>query len=80
MKIELCMGSSCFARGNARLLKELEAYCASRKEDRIELSGHLCLGDCSRGPNVRVDGVLYQGLGAGDIIALLEGEGGQDEA
>ena len=75
VKIELCMGSSCFARGNAEVLKVLEQRLASETFEGIELSGHPCLGQCSCGPNIRVDGKLYQGLTVEELLALIESGG-----
>ena len=43
IKIKLCMGSACFARGNDRNLALLQKYIAEKKLDaRIELSGGRC--------------------------------------
>ena len=45
--IELCMGSSCFARGNSENLQAIEVFLSERGlSDRVELVGHLCLGKC----------------------------------
>ena len=53
--VEICMGSSCFARGNSENLQAIEAYLTENGlEDRVELIGHLCLGRCKEGPNLRI--------------------------
>ncbi len=71
--VELCLGSSCFARGNAETLAYLETYIASHhQEERIELSGHLCLGNCSQGPNIRIAGELYTALQPEMVVSLVE--------
>ena len=73
IEVELCMGSSCFARGNAKALDCLDSYIASRDlSDRVRLSGHLCLGTCSEGPNMRIGGTLHTQVHPGTVIALLE--------
>ena len=73
VEVELCMGSSCFARGNAQALAHLESYLAARTlEDRVQLSGHLCLGTCSAGPNIRIGGKLHQQVNPEMIISLLD--------
>ncbi len=77
MKIEICMGSSCFARGNAQVLKTLELYAAQFQELEIELTGHLCLADCSKGPNLVIDGELFHGLQPEEVISLIEQRRGQ---
>lgn len=71
MKIELCMGSSCFARGNALVLEKLESLLLDQPDIEIELTGHLCLSECSDGPNIRIDGTLYQSLKAEEIVNIV---------
>jgi len=70
--VELCMGSSCFARGNAKTLTMLETYIAEKNlSDRVELIGHLCLGACSIGPNVKIGDVTHSGISSECVIDLL---------
>ena len=63
LQVELCMGSSCFARGNSASLSDLEAYINENGlEDRVELGGHLCLGKCNTGPHRRIGDKEYSGI------------------
>ncbi len=72
LSVELCMGSSCFARGNARTLTMLEEYIAENTlGDRVELVGHLCLGACSAGPNVKIGEVTHSGISSECVIDLV---------
>jgi len=67
--VELCMGSSCFARGNSGILQAIEAYLEENDlSDNVELVGHLCLGKCNHGPNMRIDGVDYSGLSTEEAL------------
>ncbi len=76
ISIVICMGSSCFARGNAENLRILEAYIARHKLDaRIRLSGCRCHGACFEGPNVTIDGVCHHHVDGGMILDLLESAG-----
>lgn len=73
IKVELCMGSSCFARGNSQALMNLESYIQEHHlEDQVELVGHLCLNACSDGPNMAIDGVKYQHVDSDVVVDLLE--------
>ncbi len=76
--VELCMGSSCFARGgNSQTLAALESYLQeSGSADRVDLIGHLCMGgDCSKGPNIRIADTTYQGgLAADEVLQLVAHE------
>lgn len=70
--VELCMGSSCFARGNARTLTLLETFIAEENlSDRVELIGHLCLGACSMGPNVKIGEVTHSAIASECVIDLV---------
>lgn len=58
--IKVCMGSSCFARGNLENLNFLENYIKENNLNaKIELIGGLCQEQCSSGPNIYIDDVLY---------------------
>ena len=59
--IEICMGSSCYSRGNSRALEIAENYIqANNLEGIIKLSGKLCLGNCSDGPNIIINENLHK--------------------
>lgn len=73
VEIQLCMGSSCFARGNNALLETLEDLIKSNGwKDSIRLSGLHCQNLCSEGPNIKIDGQLHQGLDPGALLDILE--------
>ncbi len=71
-KISICMGSSCFARGNQRNLEVIEQYQQAHQLE-IELRGCRCEGECCSGPNIRIDGKLFSGIDEGTLIDLLSG-------
>ena len=73
LEVALCMGSSCFARGNNKLLEMLEDLIKARGwEERVSLSGLRCQNLCSEGPNLTIDGKLYQRLDEGAFLDILE--------
>jgi NADH:ubiquinone oxidoreductase subunit E len=72
VKLTICMGSSCFARGNRLVLDAVQELSISKGlETRLELMGSRCEGQCRVGPNVRVDGELHQGVDAKKVLELL---------
>lgn len=74
-KITICMGSSCFARGNERNLAVCEEFLQSRglKEDvDLELAGSLCTGNCANGPVVIIDGKVHTRVDRELMRELLE--------
>ena len=60
LNITVCMGSSCFARGNASNLEFIENYIKENGlEADIDLSGARCEGKCITGPNITINGIEY---------------------
>lgn len=56
LSIHICMGSSCFARGNNEYLEYLERIIAKNKlEDAIDLYGDRCSSMCHIGPSIKID-------------------------
>jgi NADH:ubiquinone oxidoreductase subunit E len=70
-RIEICLGSSCFARGAARYPALMAAWLAARGVE-AELSGHRCACACDRGPNLRIDGVEHRVPDEAALDRLLE--------
>lgn len=74
-KIVVCLGSSCFSRGNENIVQVIERYLIQNgleDEVDVELSGTLCRERCSEGPNVMIDEVLYSHVEPGVMQDLLK--------
>ena len=74
-KITICMGSSCFARGNEKNLEFCEKFLAERGlQDEVdcELAGSLCTSNCAVGPVVIVDGKTYTHVDQAVMKDVLE--------
>ncbi len=70
--ITICMGSSCFSRGNNRNIEVIQDYLATHQlPPMVELVGHLCQGHCKSGPNVTINGKMYHEVDPIVIIGLL---------
>jgi NADH:ubiquinone oxidoreductase subunit E len=71
--IKICMGSSCYIRGNQELLEKIERYLSEhRLSCSVELCGSRCEGLCSEGPNIEINGRLFGGVSAETIEQLLD--------
>ena len=71
--IQVCMGSSCFARGNNKNLEIISKYIKDNNLPvEIELSGLRCCGICSKGPNITIDGVEYNNVDSGTLVDILD--------
>ena len=70
--IKVCMGSSCFARGNKDNLQFLENYIKENNLDAdIDLVGALCTEECSSGPNIFIDDVVYNEVNEEKLNEIL---------
>ena len=57
MKVIICIGSSCHLKGSRPAVEKLQALVKENHlEDKVELGGTFCMGDCVNGVNVTVDG------------------------
>ncbi len=69
--IVICMGSSCFARGNKRNLKIIEEYLKNHSLE-CQLTGRGCIGNCRSGPNICIDGENFERVDSEALIDLLD--------
>ncbi len=73
LNITVCMGSSCFARGNQENLAFLEDYINEHGIDaNIELEGTRCENKCASGPNIYINGKEYNGVDIDKLKKILE--------
>lgn len=67
------MGSSCYPRGNRRILQQLKAMIAAENlQDQVHLCGHLCSGRCTEGPVVVINDVVYTHADELSMVELLK--------
>ena len=56
MKVTVCIGSSCHIKGSRHVVGELQRLIKENNlEDKVELGGTFCLGNCQQGVCVTVD-------------------------
>lgn len=73
--IQICLGSSCFSRGNRDMVKVIRDYLKKNHlDDKVVFRGARCMGHCSEGPNLVINGRLIQGVTASRAEAILDGE------
>lgn len=60
MKITVCVGSSCHLRGSRSVAEKLKELIAKNNlQDKLEIGGTFCLGQCGEGVSVEFDGKVY---------------------
>ena len=56
MKITVCIGSSCHVKGSRHVVRALQKLIGDHKlEDKVELGGTFCLGNCQKGVCVAIE-------------------------
>jgi len=76
-EIKICLGSSCFSRGNKQTLQLIQKYLKDHHLERdVILKGNHCFGDCSSGPVVKIASKVYELVNQDSILEILEEEFG----
>ena len=72
IQIKICLGSSCFSRGNKEMVNMVHKYIRSKNiEDKVAFSGDHCTNECLQGPNIRIGGKMINGVSKENIEKLL---------
>ena len=60
MKITVCIGSSCHIKGSRQVVAQLQELISQNNlDDKVELSGTFCMGQCQKSVCVTVDDTFY---------------------
>lgn len=77
IEMQICMGSSCFSRGNREVVNYIRDYLKrNHLEDKIVFKGARCMNLCSNGPNLRINDRIIEGVTISKIDSILEKEFG----
>ena len=72
-EIVICMGSSCFSRGNKQLLNTIQNYLKTRGiNDSVTFRGAHCFGECENGPVIMINGNKYTKVTSAAISDMLD--------
>ncbi len=72
-EIIICLGSSCFSRGNRDTLKMIENYIKDNKlKDSVDFRGKLCSSNCGKGPILFIDRKMYESVKVDSIKEVLD--------
>ncbi|WP_428770705.1 (2Fe-2S) ferredoxin domain-containing protein [Treponema sp. HNW] len=73
--ITVCMGSSCFSRGNAMNAEIVQKFLADKGlTDKVYVKGCLCDGQCKNGPNLHINDKLFSHVSPESLEDLLTHE------
>jgi len=74
-ELTICLGSSCFARGNRKILSIIQDYIKQNNlEGKVKFKGNHCFGYCNQGPVLKIDDHIYEQVTENKIISILERE------
>lgn len=78
LKIRICLGSSCYSRGNAENLEIMKRYLSVHNLPcDIDFRGHLCNEHCTKGPVIEIDGKKFFEVTPVQMEKILSNELGQ---
>ncbi len=71
-EITICLGSSCFSRGNKEVLQLIKGYIDEHKLNaEVFFHGDLCGGHCAEGPVLKIDDKWYSKVSIDNIYEIL---------
>ncbi len=72
-EIVICMGSSCFSRGNKGGVAIIKQYLRDKNlEAQVVFRGSHCFGECENGPVLKIGDEKYTQVDTGMITELLD--------
>ncbi|OYT16134.1 MAG: NADH-quinone oxidoreductase subunit F [Bacteroidetes bacterium 4572_77] len=72
-EISICMGSSCFARGNKATLQKIKTYLQKHQlEEKVLFKGNRCFDQCGKGPNLMINGKMFHQVNAENVDTILD--------
>lgn len=72
-EIVICLGSSCFARGNKHLVQLVKSYLSERQlTHKVNFKGKHCFGNCESGPAIEINQHRYNNITSETIIDILD--------
>lgn len=73
IEIIICLGSSCFSRGNKSLINVINNYLQENNlKDKVIFKGARCFGNCENGPMIKINDKLFEGLTADKLTEILK--------
>ncbi|MFA7082733.1 MAG: NAD(P)H-dependent oxidoreductase subunit E [Bacteroidales bacterium] len=74
-EITICLGSSCFSRGNNKNLEIIQEYIKTKGlEADVNFKGQLCSEQCQEGPVLTIDSTTYKEVTQTKLIEILDKE------
>ncbi len=73
--LTICLGSSCFARGNKEIVHLIRKFLdAHALNQTVDFRGKHCFGHCEHGPSLRIDQRRIEHISRNNIEEILKQE------
>lgn len=71
-EIIICLGSSCFSRGNKDVLEVVKRFLKEYQlSAEVFFHGDLCGGKCEEGPVLKIDDQLFSRITVDNVYEIL---------
>jgi len=72
-EIRICLGSSCFARGNKKMVQVIQQFLTQNHlEEKVIFHGSHCFGHCGDGPMIQIGEELMHSQDPEEMKRLLK--------
>lgn len=72
-EIVICLGSSCFSRGNKQTVNIIKDYLREHHlSDKVFFHGTHCLNKCDKGPVLQIDKKQYDNVTPENVRYILK--------
>lgn len=73
--IQVCDGANCQTKGADKIIETIEMFLKQKEGDenqKFTIERISCLGRCLQGPNVIINGTVYEKMDAGKVIEIIQ--------
>lgn len=73
VEITICLGSSCFSRGNKMTLRVIDEFLKENHlKEQVHFRGNHCFGHCEEGPVLKINEQEYTNVTADKALQALK--------
>lgn len=73
IEITICMGSSCFSRGNRKNLQIVQDYLRETgRLGQVTFKGSHCFGQCEHGPMLKINENQYNHVSINNVFTIID--------
>jgi NADH:ubiquinone oxidoreductase subunit E len=72
-EIVICLGSSCFARGNKQVVQLIKKFLDEHQlSHKVRFRGKHCFGNCENGPGMIINQERFEHVTSSSVVEILE--------